>query len=142
MAADSPHTRPGPRAARRGAGMIEFALVAPIFLLLLVAVAEFGRLGFAYNVVSYAAHHAARYAAVRGSASGHPATAADVQAEAAAYIAGLDNSKVTVTTAWTPDHNPGSTVQVTVSYGFRTILVPLSASFVNFAATCRQTITQ
>ena len=47
-----------------------------------------------------------------------------------------------VTTTWTPDNHPGSTVQVRVSYGFRTLLVPLSAGSMTLATTSRQVITQ
>src|SRR5262249_8865413 len=101
---------------RRGSTLIESSIVAVVFLLLLVGIIEFGRLGLAYNEVSFAAQCAARYASVRGSSSGHPAAAKDVQTAALAYTAALDNSQVTVTTTWSPDNNPGSTVSVKVSY--------------------------
>jgi len=121
---------------------VESAIVAVVFLLLLVVIIESSRLGFAYNSISFAAHRAARYASVRGSASGHPASAADVQAEAQSLIVALDTSKLTVTTTWTPDNNPGSTVQVVVSYGFKTVLVPVAGNLVRFQTTSRQIITQ
>lgn len=127
---------------RRGSTMIESTLVATVFLLLLVAIMEFGRLGFAYNSVSFAAHRAARYASVRGSASGHPATAGDVAAEAGALMVALDPAQVTVATTWTPDNHPGSTVQVKVSYGFRTLLIPMSSSLMTLATTSRQPVVQ
>jgi hypothetical protein len=41
-----------------------------------------------------------------------------------------------------PDNRPGSTVQVTVSYGFRTLLVPMSASLMTLATTSRQVVVQ
>jgi Flp pilus assembly protein TadG len=122
--------------------MVETALVGTLYLLLLVAIMEFGRLGFVYNSVSFAAHRAARFAAVRGSTSGHPASAADVQAEAQSFIVALDNSNLTVTTTWTPDNHPGSSVQVRVAYGFRTLLVPMSSSLMTLATTSNQVVTQ
>lgn len=122
--------------------MVESALVATVFLLLLVAIMECGRLGFAYNSISFAAHRAARYATLRGSTSGHPASAADVTAEAESLIVALDNTNLGVTTTWTPDNHPGSTVQVRVSYGFRTLLVPLSSNLLTLAATSKQVISQ
>jgi Flp pilus assembly protein TadG len=128
--------------SRRGSTLVESAVVAAVFLLLLAGIMEFGRLGFAYNAVSFAAQRAARYAAVRGSGSGHAASAADVQAAAKAYTAALDNTKVTVTTTWTPDNHPGSTVQVKVSYIFITVLVPLSASGLTVQTTTRHIISQ
>ncbi len=122
--------------------MVESALVATVFLLLLVAIMEFGRLGFAYNSVSFAAHRAARFAALRGSTSGHPASAAEVTSEARSLVVAMDPANMAVTTTWTPDNHPGSTVQVRVSYGFRTLLVPLSAGSMTLATTSRQVITQ
>ncbi len=128
--------------ARRGSTLVESALVAAVFLLLLVGIMEFGRLGFAYNEVSFAAQRAARYAAVRGSSSGHAASAANVQTAALSYAGALDNTKVTVTTTWAPDNHPGSTVQVTVAYSFVTVLALLSASPIGVATTAREIITQ
>jgi Flp pilus assembly protein TadG len=121
---------------RRGSTLVESSVVAAVFLLLLAGIMEFGRLG------SFAAQFAARYAAVRGSSSGHAASASDVQTAALAYTGALDNTKVTVTTTWTPDNHPGSTVQVKVSYAFATVLVPLSASTLTLQTTARGIITQ
>ncbi len=109
---------------------------------MLSGVIEFGRLGFAYNEVSFAAQCAARYASVRGSASGHPAAATDVQTAAKVYTAALDNSQVTVTTVWTPDNNPGSTVKVTVAYRFATVLIPITRTRVPVQTTAAALITQ
>jgi Flp pilus assembly protein TadG len=126
----------------RGSTLIESSIVAVVFLLLLTGIMEFGRLGFAYNEVSFAAQCAARYAAVRGSASGHPAAASDVQATAEAYTGALDNTKVTVTTTWTPNNSPGGTVKVKVSYKFATVLVPLAATTLSVQTTACAIITQ
>ena len=130
------------RVAQRGSGLVESTTVAVVFLLLLVSIAEFGRIGCAYNLVSFATHRAARYAAVRGSGSGHPASTTDVEAEVQSYINALDLSKLTVVTTWTPDNKPGSTVQVRTTYGFHSILIPMSSSLINVETTCKQTITQ
>ncbi|HWC95099.1 MAG TPA: TadE family protein [Candidatus Sulfopaludibacter sp.] len=130
------------RAARRGSTLVESAVVATAFLVLLTGVMEFGCIGFAYNAVSFAAQRAARYAAVRGAGSGHPASAADVQAAAKVYTGALDNSKVTVTTTWLPDNQAGSTVQVKVSYSFAVALVPISAKALTLQTTSRHIITQ
>jgi Flp pilus assembly protein TadG len=122
--------------------MVEATLVATVFLLLLVAIMECGRLGFAYNSVSFAAHRAARWASLRGASSGHPASASDVEAEADGLLVALDAAQVKVATTWTPDNRPGSTVQVTVSYGFRTLLVPMSADLMTLATTSRAVVVQ
>jgi hypothetical protein len=49
---------------------------------------------------------------------------------------------VTVTTTWTPNNNPGSTVRVKVSYKFDTVLVPLSATTVPVQTTATAIISQ
>lgn len=127
---------------RRGSTLIESSVVAAVFLLLVAGIEEFARLGFAYNEVSFAAQQAARYASVRGAASGHAAAAGDIQAAAEVYTGALDNSKVTVITAWTPDNNPGSTVQVTVRYRFATLLASLGPGGFTISTTSASIITQ
>lgn len=132
-----------PRGRRsRGSTLVESTIVAVVFLLLLTGIMECGRLGLAYNEVSFAAQCAARYASVRGSGSGHPALASDVQRVAKVYTGALDNSQVTVTATWTPNNNPGSTVKVKVSYRFDTVLVPLSATTVPVQTTASAIISQ
>lgn len=130
------------RGSRKGSSLVESSIVAVVFLLLLVAVLEFGRLGFAYNSLSFAAQRAARYAAVRGSGSGHAASASDIQNKAAAYIVALDSTKLTVTPTWIPDNKPGSTVRVKVSYTYQPFLLPVSTSGLTLETTAKQTIIQ
>src|SRR4051812_5895809 len=48
----------------RGQGLVEFALVFPILILLLIAVFDLGRLVFAYNDITNAARSGARVAIV------------------------------------------------------------------------------
>lgn len=52
------------RARSRGQGLVEFALVFPIFLLVLVALFDLGRAVFAYNTLTNAAREGARLAIV------------------------------------------------------------------------------
>ena len=57
--------RSRPRATgSRGQGLVEFALVLPIFVLLLVALFDLGRAVFAYNTITNAAREGARLAIV------------------------------------------------------------------------------
>ena len=60
------HRRPPARRRRRqrGQGLTEFALVIPIFLLLVVALFDLGRAVFAYNTLTNAAREGARIAIV------------------------------------------------------------------------------
>ncbi|MBA3236662.1 MAG: pilus assembly protein [Chloroflexi bacterium] len=51
-------------ARRRGQALVEFALVIPIFLLMMVALFDLGRAVFAYNTLTNAAREGARIAIV------------------------------------------------------------------------------
>lgn len=53
-----------PREGRRGQSLVEFALVLPILLILLLGILDFGRAIFAYNSVSNGARSGARVAIV------------------------------------------------------------------------------
>lgn len=53
----------GKRRCQRGVAMVEFAIGAPVLLLLLLAVGEFGRLFSHYNILLQASRDAASYAA-------------------------------------------------------------------------------
>lgn len=63
---------PGRNHRVRGQAVPEFALVAPIFFLLLFGVIEAGRLVFFYEALSNATRAGARYAIVHGSNSACP----------------------------------------------------------------------
>jgi Flp pilus assembly protein TadG len=97
----------------RGAAAVEFALVVPVLLLLVLGITEFGR---AYNVqttLSGAAREGARAMAVQNS----PAAARAAVQNAAAGI-GLSDSQISVSPSACPSSSIGSgtTVQVTITY--------------------------
>jgi hypothetical protein len=60
------------RRRRHGQAMVEFALIAPIFFLILFAIMEAGRFVFYYEMLSNAAREGARYAIVHGANSSCP----------------------------------------------------------------------
>lgn len=122
--------------------MIESAFALLVFGVLTAGIMELGLTGFISNSISFAAQRAARYAAVRGSASGHAATIADIQATARSYAAPLGGDALTVAVTWTPDNNPGGTVQVRVSFEVRPMMLPVSSSVLTLQSTARQVITQ
>jgi Flp pilus assembly protein TadG len=127
---------------RRGSTMLEGALVMTTFVILLIGSMDFGRLGFNYNSVTYAAHQAARFASTSGSASGHAATVATIQSNAYNNLVGLSATGLTVAVTWTPNNNPGSQVQVVVSYSFKPLVVPISAGSLMLRSTAVDVITQ
>lgn len=86
--------------------MAEFALVVPLFILLLVGIVDGGRLVFSSNQLAEAAREGTRW----GSVQGHSSTAAkrdDIEARTAALIQGL--SGVTVTATCERDGSPVAT---------------------------------
>lgn len=56
--------RPTPAHGQRGIAMVEFALIAPLFFLLLFGAIEFGRLLYLWNTVQEVTRHVARQAVV------------------------------------------------------------------------------
>ena len=95
--------------------MVESALAMLVFAVLVAGVMELGLALFVSNSIAFAAQRAARYASVRGSGSGHPATVSDIQPNAQSYAAPLATGALSVAVSWTPDNTPGSTVQVRMS---------------------------
>ena len=121
--------------------MVEFAIVAPIFFLLLFGIIEAGRFIYTYETLNNATREGARYAIVNGAnvdpigcPSGDPApgsVACDVPGnnviarvrQAAIGVGG----PITVMPDWQPDNARGSTVTVVASVTYRTLIpiVPL-----------------
>jgi Flp pilus assembly protein TadG len=98
---------------QHGAAAVEFALVVPLLLLLVLGIAEFGR---AYNIsttLSGAAREGARAMALQNST-----TAARSAAQGAAQGLNLTASQISVSPSSCPTSSTGSTtlVQVSISY--------------------------
>lgn len=58
--------RNGRQSRARGQGLVEFALVLPVFMVILIGMVDLGRAIWANNSVANAAREAARFAAVHG----------------------------------------------------------------------------
>lgn len=102
------------RRKRRGAAAVEFALVAPIFFLLVLGMVEIGRAVMVQQVLTNASREGARRAVLDG------ATAAEVRTYVTNYLTSASVSGSTVTF---PQGNPesagyGAPVEVTVSVPF------------------------
>lgn len=91
----------------RGAAAVEFALVAPVLILLLLGIFEFGRAFHTQTALSAAAREGARYMAIHDDASG----ATEVTIAAAPSLP-LTAGAVTVSPG---SCTPESTVTVTAS---------------------------
>jgi Flp pilus assembly protein TadG len=113
------------RALQRGSVMVEVALVATLFFALVFGVISIAYLVYAYNSVGFMAQQGARWASVRGNTSGSPTTPAAVKTYVLTQGTGLATTALNVTTTFTPDQNPGSTVKVVVTYS----ATPLVSTF-------------
>jgi hypothetical protein len=129
----------------RGQALVEFALVAPVFFLLLFAVIEGGRFILYYETLANATREGARYGIVHGWKSycpsgpmppGEPTPVACFDPTGAKVVQrvkdsafGLLGTTVVVTPSWlgTDGVSPGNngrdnTMNVTASYTYRTII--------------------
>jgi Flp pilus assembly protein TadG len=89
-----------------------------VFMTVIFGTMEFGRMIWAYNLVSHAAREATRYAMVHGRNSTHPATGDDIRSVVTSQAVGLAPASLNVNTSWIPDNKPGSAVKVAVTYTF------------------------
>jgi Flp pilus assembly protein TadG len=99
----------------RGAALVEFAIVAPFLVLLLLGIIDWGRYLFLYNQLGNAVRDGARIAAVTASPSGNVTVISTVRSRI--------NDTNAATAAVTVDllgNVPEQTVRVTItSYPFR-----------------------
>lgn len=136
-----------------GQALTEFALVAPLFFLLLFAIIEGGRFILYYETLSNATREGARYAIVHGSNSSCPSgpmppgmnapgcydpSGANVVERVQDTAFGLLGSGVVVTPTWGPLGNGREAdVNVAATYTYQTLvpIVPLPPITVNAEST-------
>ena len=102
------------RRHRRGAAAVEFAVVAPVFVLLVFGMIEFGRMVMVQQMLTNAAREGARLGVIEGN------TTADVQNRVDDYLeaANITGATVTVTTLPPSGTDTGDRISVTVSIPF------------------------
>jgi Flp pilus assembly protein TadG len=122
--------------AAQGQTLAEFALILPVFVVILVGIFDGGRLVFAYNDVNNAAREGGREATVNQ-------TEADIQARAAQHAVALDIAPAAIDVDFrdptTPDA-PFSCVDATGAYAVGTeyiygCLAVVQVTYVYTAAT-------
>jgi Flp pilus assembly protein TadG len=120
-----------PREGSRGQGLVEFALIFPIMILLIVAIFDAGRLVFAYNDITNAARAGARVAIVN---QGSGVAAATTVQQATSL--GLSAADVTVSyltsdlgAACAAPYDLGCVAEVSVTFDWRAI-TPLIGSLI------------
>jgi Flp pilus assembly protein TadG len=117
--------------------LVEFALVAPIFFLILFGIVEAGRFIFHYQLLSNATRDGARYAIVHGASTLDPPASGPGSADPSganvkavvleSAIAIADDGNLTVTVVWPLSNERGDPVTVSVAYQYDPI-VPLLPS--------------
>ena len=115
---------------QHGIAAVESAIVAPLFMLLLLVILDGSRMIYAYGAIAHAAREGVRYAVVRGSEAGQdnrrindsPATEGQIENHILQRSQPLDS--ITVTTTWSLNSqqqitkDPGQVVTVEVSHDF------------------------
>lgn len=130
------------RRLQRGSTLVEGALTLTVLLMVVFGIMDFGRLVWWRTMLADAAREGSRYASMRGSTVTQPATAADVTTDVKKSIGGMDTSALNVSTTWNPNNQPGSTVQVTVSYNFSPLVPYIPSSLITLTSTSAYTISQ
>jgi Flp pilus assembly protein TadG len=102
---------------RRGATAVEFAIIAPLFILLVLGVIEFGRGMMVKQIITNAAREGARRAIIEN------VTEAEVKQVVNAYLTGasVGGATVTVTPATLNTLGLGDPVTVQVSVPFNSV---------------------
>jgi Flp pilus assembly protein TadG len=112
------------RTDRRGAAMLEAAVVYPVTMLLLIGTVVLGIAVFRYEQVQSLAREGARYASVHGPTyaseqNASYATDATVLSYIETLAVGMQSSDLSCTVTWAPNPptaSPPSTVTVQLSY--------------------------
>lgn len=118
-----------PRKPFSAQSLVEFALVGPLFFLVLLGTIEMGRLMWTSHELSNGTREGARWASVRGERSGETIDNGDVKAIILERTSALNDSLQVNVTYHPPDdlddREPGSKVRVTATYSY----VPMIGGF-------------
>lgn len=95
----------------RGQTLVEFALIVPLFILMMMGIFDVGRAIYAYSTINNAAHEAARLAIVDQDT-------ADVRTKAATHAVGVGVGAADVTVRWlSADYTDVAPCNATPRYG-------------------------
>lgn len=124
-----------------GAAAVEFALVGPILILLIVAAFDIGIAVHRQVTLSNTAKETVRYAAVRGSASGREVDALTLE-QWAKDRTGLSATATTATATWSPDATPGSTVSIGLQHIYQPFTLMVFSGSVTLGAEASMVISR
>jgi len=83
--------------AARGQALVEFALIIPVFILLMVGIFDLGHVVWANNALSNSAREGARFAIVHGGSESTPCPVGPAPASDEAGATNVRGTPVTVT---------------------------------------------
>ncbi len=102
----------------KGQSLVEFALVVPMLLMLVIGIAEFGRAWMTKNIMTGAAREAVRLAAVPAPGGGWNGSAATTRGNQI-----LDNAGIATTVIVQDAAGAFGDVTATVNYDFPVVIV-------------------
>jgi Flp pilus assembly protein TadG len=115
------HARP--RRAIHAQNLVEFALIGPLFFLMIFGTIELGRAVYTNHQIANGTREGARYAAVHGSKATSQATSATVKSYMLTKMTAVDSGALSVSLAYpNGNNNPGSKARVTSTYTFTPIV--------------------
>jgi len=123
-----------------GAATVEFVLLLPLFIAILIGGFDLGRYVFLKNELTSAVQDAGRFAMIRGSSSPNPATEANIRVFAQQRIVFNDINNVLISVTFIPDNRPGSTVRVRAEANFTALAGLLELSNLNLVAVTNSVI--
>lgn len=129
------------RSKQRGTSVVEMAIVVSLFSLSVLGTIDLARAVWTRSQLGYAAASAARYAAVHGSNSSQPASAASLRDFISKHTQALSPKQLRVDATWNPDNKRGSVVNVSLRYDFNVITPILPFSSITFGSSARRVIT-
>jgi hypothetical protein len=125
-----------------GGTLVEIAFVLPIALLFTFGAILLCVFMYGYNSATYGGRAAIRYAEFHGAASITPCTAANLSTIVSGYLTGIPASAVTVTSTWSPNHSPGSSITIKVALAYVTGVPIAGLSTLSVSTTATGTVVQ
>ncbi len=98
--------------------MVEYALVISIFFMMIYGFVNICLILFGLNNATYASRVAVRYAIVHGSTATVVCSATDISNIITPLLWAAPAGATTITTTWSPNNSPGSTITVAVSINY------------------------
>jgi len=123
-----------------GAATVEFVLLLPLFIAILIGGFDLGRYVFLKHELTSAVQDAGRFAMIRGSSSPNPATEASIRVFAQQRIIFNDINNVLISVTFIPDNRPGSIVRVRGEANFTALAGLLELSNLSLVAVTNSVI--